>query len=262
MIRAENLSFKYNGGEVLKNINISFKPGAVTGIIGPNGCGKTTLLKNISKQLSISEKTVFVEGVDIKKMGSLEIAKKIALVNQNNYIAFEFTAIDVVLMGRFAHLKRFQRESREDVAIAYECMRKTNTFEFKDKLVRELSGGELQRVMIARALCQKADIILLDEPVSQLDIHHQMEIMHIIKEASINEGLSVIMVLHDLNLAAQYSDEIILMKNGGVFKKGPPAEVINKPNIEHVYSVRPEIIKNPVTGRPFIIYYDNFSNQI
>ncbi len=256
-IEIKDLSFKYNGHDVLKNINLFVQPGKFTGIIGPNGCGKTTLMKNISNQLNILNQKVFINDLDIKKMNTREIAKKIALVNQNNYIEFEFTALEIVLMGRIAHLGRFQKESKKDIDFALECMKKTNTIEFKDKSIRKLSGGELQRVIIARSLCQDTEIILLDEPVSQLDIHHQLEVMTCIKQLCLEENKTIVMVLHDLNLASQFSDIIILMKNGEIFKSGAPNEVVNKYNIEYVYDVKPEIIQNPITKKPFIIYYDN-----
>lgn len=249
----EDVVFAYNEKEVLKGISLTFERNRFYSIIGPNGCGKTTLLKNISRNLQCSAGKVLIENKDIKELKTRDIAKKLSLVPQNTVLDFEFTALDVVLMGRSPYLRLFQNEDANDFKIAENAMKSTNTWQLKNKSVNEISGGERQRVIVSRALTQQTDIMLMDEPVSQLDIHHQIELMDTVKSLVLNSSVTVIAVLHDLNMAAQYSDEIILMKNGQIFAKGNPESVITEDNIKMVYDLNASIIKNPVTGKPHVL---------
>lgn len=246
-----NLNFSYNEKHILKNINISFERNKFYSILGPNGSGKTTLLKNILKALPTTDKTIYIDAFDINNYKNKDLAKKMSSVPQNTNLEFDFTSFDVVLMGRSPHLKRFERESNKDYEIVREAMEITNTWHLKDKYINQLSGGERQKVIIARALAQESSIILLDEPISNLDIQNQIEIMDTLK--FLNRDVTIISVLHDLNLAAQYSDYILLLKNGEIFSKGTPEKVLNVNNLKYVYDVNTYIIKNPVTGKPHII---------
>lgn len=246
-----NLNFAYNEKHILKNINISFKKNKFYSILGPNGSGKTTLLKNILKALPTTDKTIYIDAFDINNYKNKDLAKKMSSVPQNTNLEFDFTSFDVVLMGRSPHLKRFERETNKDYEIVREAMEITNTWHLKDKYINQLSGGERQKVIIARALAQESSIILLDEPISNLDIQNQIEIMDTLK--FLNRDVTIISVLHDLNLAAQYSDYILLLKNGEIFSKGTPEKVLSVNNLKYVYDVNTYIIKNPVTGKPHII---------
>lgn len=246
-----NLNFSYNEKHILKNINISFERNKFYSILGPNGSGKTTLLKNILKALPTTDKTIYIDAFDINNYKNKDLAKKMSSVPQNTNLEFDFTSFDVVLMGRSPHLKRFERETNKDYEIVREAMEITNTWHLKDKYINQLSGGERQKVIIARALAQESSIILLDEPISNLDIQNQIEIMDTLK--FLNRDVTIISVLHDLNLAAQYSDYILLLKNGEIFFKGTPEKVLNVNNLKYVYDVNTYIIKNPVTGKPHII---------
>ena len=246
-----NLNFSYNEKHILKNINISFERNKFYSILGPNGSGKTTLLKNILKALPTTDKTIYIDAFDINNYKNKDLAKKMSSVPQNTNLEFDFTSFDVVLMGRSPHLKRFERESNKDYEIVREAMEITNTWHLKDKYINQLSGGERQKIIIARALAQESSIILLDEPISNLDIQNQIEIMDTLK--FLNRDVTIISVLHDLNLAAQYSDYILLLKNGEIFSKGTPEKVLNVNNLKYVYDVNTYIIKNPVTGKPHII---------
>ncbi|WP_270474571.1 ABC transporter ATP-binding protein [Clostridium cochlearium] len=246
-----NLNFSYNEKHILKNINISFERNKFYSILGPNGSGKTTLLKNILKALPTTDKTIYIDAFDINNYKNKDLAKKMSSVPQNTNLEFDFTSFDVVLMGRSPHLKRFERESNKDYEIVREAMEITNTWHLKDKYINQLSGGERQKVIIARALAQESSIILLDEPISNLDIQNQIEIMDTLK--FLNRDVTIISVLHDLNLAAQYSDYILLLKNGEIFFKGTPEKVLSVNNLKYVYDVNTYIIKNPVTGKPHII---------
>lgn len=250
-IKVQDLTYSCDKSEILHNINIDFKENKFYSIIGPNGSGKTTLLKNISKILKPQKKTIFIEDMDVLSLKNKFLAKRLAVVPQTTSIDFDFSALDVVLMGRTPYIPKFKNESDKDYDIAKEAMEMTNTWELRDKPINKLSGGERQRVIIARAITQRTDIILLDEPISHLDIHNQIEILNTIK--SLNNKLTVIAVLHDLNLAIQYSDYLILMDNGSIVTQGTPDEVITEKNIKKVYKIDICMIKNPLNGKPYII---------
>ncbi len=250
-IEVKNLSFSYGKANVLKGITLTFEKGKFYSIIGPNGSGKTTLLKNISGILPAAKDTVFIKGKDISELSRNFIAKTLALVPQNINIEYEFTAYEIVLMGRTPFKGRFQDYDEEDKKKAKEAMRLTSTWELKDKLITTLSGGEQQRVIAARALCQDTEIILLDEPTSHLDIQHQLGFLNIFSK--LKKDIMVIAVLHDLNLASLYSDEIILIDKGRVMDKGEPKEVITENNISKVYNISVDIINNSCKDRPYIV---------
>jgi iron complex transport system ATP-binding protein len=187
----------------------------------------------------------------VNSFKSKDFAKKLSSVPQNTNIDFDFSVMDIVLMGRTPYLKRFESEKENDIKIVKEAMEMTNTWDLKDKSINELSGGERQRVIIARALSQESEIMLLDEPISNLDIQHQIEILDTIKY--LNRNVTIIAVLHDLNLAAQYSDSLILLKDGKVLSHGAVEEVLTEKNIRDAYNIDAYIMKNPVTGKPHII---------
>lgn len=249
----DNLKFSYSEKEVLKGISISIEKNKFYSIIGPNGCGKTTLLKNITRSIEASTSSILIENKALKSMKPKEIARKMAFVPQNTNIDFEFSALDVVMMGRSPYLRLLQNESEVDFEIAKNAMLSTNTWHLKDKDINQISGGERQRIIIARALTQQTGIMLLDEPISQLDIHHQIEIMDTVRGLVNKNEMTVVAVLHDLNIAAQYSDNIVLINNGEIFAFGAPEEVITEKNILDVYGLMAQVIKNPVTGRPHVI---------
>ncbi len=252
LIKINKLDWFYNEEKVLDNITLSFNNGFY-GIIGPNGSGKTTLIKNIARSLMPKEGTVFLNERDITGFSNREYAREISYVPQNTNLEFEFSVMDIVLMGRSPYLGRFQTESTHDMDIARNAMEITNTWHLRKKNIGMISGGERQRVIIARALAQQTNVMLLDEPVSQLDIQHQIEILEILKNLTKDKKISVILSLHDLNIAAQYCDEMILMDKGRIFKKGFPHEIILKENIRKVFGMEAHIMKNPLTGKPHLI---------
>jgi len=238
---------------VLTDINIEIEQGKFYSIIGPNGSGKTTLLKSMSKALEPAQNTVYINGTDISLLRSKEIARKISSVPQNTGLEFEFTVMDIVLMGRSPYLRRFQSEREEDIKKAVEAMKTTNTWHLREKSINRVSGGERQRVIIARALAQDAQIMLLDEPISQLDIHHQVELMNTIKKLNREKGITVIAVLHDLNIAAQYSDYMLLLSEGRIAVQGTPEAVLTQQNIKNIYKLDVLVMDNPINGKPLII---------
>ncbi len=252
MIKIKDLSFSYEE-EVLSNVNINIEKGKFYTILGPNGSGKTTLLRLISKALDVKKNNLFIEDKDIQLLNSKFIAKKIAVVPQSTEIEFDFSVHDIVLMGRTPHISRFSSEREEDIIAVKKAMESTNTWHLRNKSINALSGGERQRVIVARAIAQTTEIILLDEPISHLDIHHQIEIMNQIKQLNENKNITIVAVLHDLNLAAAYSDFMILMNNGSVHSHGCPQEILNEKAIKEVYGLDVYITKNPKTDKIFVM---------
>jgi iron complex transport system ATP-binding protein len=244
---------RYGSAKVLSGINLEVKPGDFVGILGPNGSGKTTLLKSISRVLKPHVGAILIDKDDIYSQKPLEVAKRMAVVPQDSTVGFNFSAMDVVLMGRNPHIGHFQMESSKDVDIARKAMELTNTWNLADRPINELSGGERQRVIIARALAQEPKILLLDEPMSHLDIINQLEIMDLVKSLCIKNGLAVLAVIHDLNMAARYCNSVLMLKAGVVFAFGEVDIVLTSENIHSVFGVDAIVRKNVVTNSLYVI---------
>ena len=253
ILTVDGIDCYYGSVKVLENVCFSVKERDFIGILGPNGSGKTTLLRSISRTLKPHRGVIFLNDVDIYALKSVEVAKQMAVVPQDNVIAFNFTALDVVLMGRNPHLSRFQMESEKDIAIAKRAMELTNTWHLAERPVNELSGGERQRVIIARALAQEPKVLLLDEPTVHLDINNQLEIMDLLKELCIKKGLIVLAVFHDFNLAARYCDSAILLKDGKIVSAGNLDAVLTSENIRSVFQVDAVVKRHPITNSLYII---------
>lgn len=254
VIETKNINWAYNGIKVLDNVSINIRFGTFTGILGPNGAGKTTLLKQILNLLQVEKKSILIRGTDIKSYSRKELAKIEAYVPQSVKIDFNFTVEQVVMMGRTPFLGRFDRESKKDIQTAEWAMKETGVLELKDKLITHLSGGELQRVVIARALTQEPVILALDEPTSHLDIHHQINILSILRTLAKREGLTIIAVLHDVNHALEYCDNLFLMDQGKIVKSGSPVNVITPEIMKDVYNLNVKITENPFTGNPYMVH--------
>lgn len=253
LISIKDLHFKYGKKDILKNINIDIDKGNFLSIIGPNGSGKTTLLKNIVNLLSPSKGSIKLYEEDVKNIKYKELAKRVAVVHQTSNIGFNFSVRDIVMMGRFPYLERFQSETKEDYNIVEKAMKATGIYKLKDRSVLNVSGGELQRVMIARALVQEPEILILDEPISNLDLMYQISILDICKELNKKENLTVICILHDINLAARYSDSILLLEDGEIHSMDTPNKVITRDNIKEVYQINVDVMKIENTNIPYII---------
>ncbi|MBZ2174537.1 ABC transporter ATP-binding protein [Schnuerera sp. xch1] len=260
ILRVDNLHFSYGKKKILKGINFSIDKSMLIGIIGANGSGKTTLLKNISGYLKSTSGNVFIAGKNIKDFTIKEKSRYIGYVPQDIIYDFQFNCFDVIMMGRIPFLKRFQMERKEDKDIVKKCMKITNTWQFKKTSIKKLSGGERQRVYIARALAQNPKILLMDEPVSHLDIKYQIEILSLVKDLSLN-GILVITVLHDINIASQFCDEIFIMKEGKIIDSGYPKNVITPNNIKSAFSIDVELFENPTTHIPYVIASLNEKNN-
>jgi iron complex transport system ATP-binding protein len=249
----DDIDCAYGSVEILKGINFKVKSGQFLGILGPNGSGKTTLLKSISKVLKPKKGAILIDDKDIYKMKNLDLARQMAVVPQTSPVSFDFTSLEVVLMGRNPHMTRFKMEGKSDLDIAKNAMKLTRTWEFADRPITELSGGERQRVIIARALTQEPKILLLDEPTTHLDISNQLEILDLIKQLSEEKNMLVVAVFHDFNLAARYCDSIILMKKGKIVAVGDADGTLTAENVKEVFSVDTLVKKHPITGQLHVI---------
>lgn len=248
---AKDITVGYGEHTVLKSVSLAIEQGGFLGILGPNGCGKTTFLRSLSKVLKPEDGVVYIDGKTVSSYDAKTFAKTVGCVSQETETGFEFSVRDIVLMGRHPHIGRLAPLTAEDYAIADEAMRFTNTLQFKDRLVTELSGGERQRVLIAKTLAQQPKILLLDEPTNHLDVCHQIEILQLIR--SLTPKITVIGVLHDLNLASYFCDRIVLMEKGQILSVGTPAEVLTPERVYDVFSVRMIVSPHPVTGKPYLI---------
>ncbi|MEW6069105.1 MAG: ABC transporter ATP-binding protein [Candidatus Thermoplasmatota archaeon] len=255
ILKINNVEFFYESTKVLDNIELSVDKGEFLGIMGPNGSGKTTLLRCITRVVKPKTGAVLLENKDISMLSVKEIARSMGVVPQSAGITAEFTAFEIVLMGRIPYMKRFRFESPEDLSVVKEAMEATNTWHLRDRLITELSGGEKQRVMIAKALAQKPKILLLDEPTVHLDIHYQHEILTLIKKLNKEKGITVISVFHDINLATEYCEKLVLLNNGKIVSAGKPEEVLTPENIKNVYNIDAIIKKNPVSGALYVTPY-------
>lgn len=253
VIQAKKLVFAYQEQTVLNELNMDVPRGAFTAIVGPNGCGKSTFVKQLIKSLKPQSGEIHLLGKPLASYSHKALGKLIAYVPQATQIGFDFTVEEVVMMGRYPHLKRFQSEQPKDREIAVEAMKATGVWTLKDKPANALSGGEQQRVIVARALAQEPQILILDEPISHLDLPHQVELMALIRKMAQEKGITVLAIIHDLNLALDYSDYVIMMQKGQVLYSGVPAEIISEHTIRAIYGLEVCMIQNPVTGNPHVI---------
>ena len=233
-----SLSFNFGSKNILADIDLSIKDNGIVGIIGPNGSGKSTLLKCIYRVLKPKTGTIFIDGKNINDYQFKETAKKMAVVAQHNDTHFDFNVLEMVLIGRSPHKKFMERDSAEDIELAYKALEQVNMKDFADRNFSSLSGGEKQRIILARALVQNTDCLILDEPTNHLDIKHQLHFMSLAKDLKI----TVISAIHDLNIAAMYCDKIYALKEGQIIASGSVDEVITEEVIKTLYDVEAKII--------------------
>ena len=252
MLQVEGLKCGYKDGFTISDITFKIPEGSFTGIIGPNGSGKTTLFRGLTGELPMSGGKVLLNDKDINNISQRKKAKSLAIVTQENE-NLEITVEDYVLMGRLPYKSSLQFfETTEDYNIAYKYLDLTGIMHLKDMYLYRLSGGEKQLAAIARALIQEPDLLLLDEPTSHLDITHQVQALNLIQHLSCKLGLTVLMIIHDLNLASEYCDYLVMMNQGKIFKKGFPEKVIDYQNIEDVYKTVVITQTNPLSKKPAV----------
>jgi len=250
---AESLVYQIGANRLVDGVNLRGSVGDFIGIIGPNGAGKTTLLRLISGLVRQQAGVVSLAGQNLNSLSPKAISRIAAYVPQILPYTFGFTSLEVVLMGRYPHMGWFQIEGMADHQIAMEAMRRTETLEFSDRSLMTLSGGERQRVFLARALAQKSQILLMDEPTSNLDIQHQLGVMDMLSEFA-TQGMTVIMAIHDINLAARYCGRLLLMDRGQVLADGKPEAVLTASNLQNVFGVKAVVYTDPLTGAPAPIF--------
>lgn len=252
MIQSKSLTTGYIDEAVLKDLDFSVQEGEFVGVVGPNGSGKSTLIRSITNVLDIWEGEVKLKEHDVSTLSRKQIAKIAAVVPQDTYISFPYSVEEIVLMGRSPYLGRFENYGKNDLKIARKAMKTTKTHRFRERKINELSGGEMQRVMVARALTQEPELLLLDEATSHLDIGHKKEIMDTIKKKNREEGLTVFSVHHNLNLAARYCEKVLLLDEGEKRAFGRPEEVLTEANLRAVYGIEAEVHRHPTDGSLYV----------
>ena len=252
-IEMQNVWLGYGREVMLKDITFQVRPGEMVGLIGPNGCGKSTIIRALSRVISPYSGKICLDGKDVTKIPRSDLARLLGVVPQMPLLPSAFTAFEIVLMGRNPHLGLFQYEGQRERAIAWRAMERTASHTFAERRVSELSGGEIQCLLIARVLTQETKVILLDEPTANLDIGRQIEILDLIKSLCLENKATVLAAIHDLNLASQYCDRLVMINNRRIHAEGTPREVITARNIEEVYGAEDCVYAHPVTGLPVVL---------
>ena len=240
-VRFENVTFGYGDESVFEDVNIDFSGSGLTCILGPNGVGKTTLVKCINKLLKPRSGRVLIDGTDVQTMSLPELARIMAFVPNSSTSVFSMSVAEAILIGR--HPRAGWTTSEKDIEVVDDTIRLLGLEEYSDRDIRELSAGQLQRVLIARGLVQEPEILILDEPTSNLDVRYQMDVMRFLKDYAREKGILVLMVCHDLNITAAYADRVVLMHNGGIFADGKASDVLTEENIETVYRVKAKVME-------------------
>ena len=251
MLRIEDLSLSYGDKPVVQNLSLRVKKGQVVSIIGPNASGKSSILKSIAGIIKPVSGKIFIEEKDISKMDSKKLAQKVSILLQQNKNPDDMSIEELVYFGRYPHKKWLEGFEASDKKIIEEAMKLTNTFALRDKTLETLSGGERQRAWIAMALAQEPDILLFDEPTTYLDLAHQIEFLELVNRLNKETGVTVVLVLHDLNQAARYGNYLFAMKEGKIFAQGSPEEVLNPQNILSIYNIEAKIFN--AAGYPVVI---------
>lgn len=252
-LAVEDLSVGYRDNVVVRDMDLEITPGRITSIVGANACGKSTLLRSMSRLLSPIEGHVLLDGKAVHRLPAKELARTLGLLPQSPIAPEGITVADLVGRGRHPHQRLFARWSRDDDAAVAQALAATNTSDLADRCVDELSGGQRQRVWIAMALAQQTDLLLLDEPTTFLDVSHQIEVLDLLTDLNRQRGTTVVMVLHDLNLAARYSDYLVAMAPGRLHAAGTPAEILTEQCVEAVFGLQCHIMSDPVSGTPLMV---------
>lgn len=236
----EDISVSLSGVSILEGINLQVEKGDFIGIIGPNGSGKSTLLKSLYRTIKPKHGTIYLDGTSINDMSYKQSAQSMAVVGQHNDHSFEFTVFELVMMGRAPHKKFMEADNQRDISIAEDALNKVSMMRYRDRDYSTLSGGEKQRVILARALAQETPLLILDEPTNHLDIKHQLELMSVVKALE----TTTIFAVHDLNIALMYCNKLCILEEGKIVSVGKPEELITSEMIRQIYGVTAEIIKH------------------
>ncbi|WIX78907.1 ABC transporter ATP-binding protein [Amycolatopsis carbonis] len=252
-LHAEELTLAYDGRTVAEDLGVVIPDKSFTVIVGPNACGKTTLLRALARMLKPRKGSVYLDGSVISSYGAKEVARRLGLLPQSSVAPDGITVADLVARGRYPHQRLLRQWSRDDAAVVAESMEATGVSDLAERLVDELSGGQRQRVWMAMALAQQTDLLLLDEPTTYLDIAHQMDILDLCAQLHAEQGRTLVAVLHDLNHAARYATHMIAMRDGQVLATGAPDEVVTEENVEKIFELPCRVMPCPETGTPLVI---------
>ncbi len=249
-LNVKNVCVSINKKEIVKDVSLRVKNKQFVGIIGANGCGKSTLLKSIYKSLKPQEGSVFLDKVDLLNSPPKKVSQKMSVVGQFNEISFDLTVFQMVMLGRTPHKKLLDSDTKEDIDIVHRAIEQTNLTEYMNRSYLTLSGGEKQRVILARAIAQQPSFLVLDEPTNHLDIRYQLEVLHCVK----NLNIGVLAALHDLQMVAEYCDYIYAMKKGRIIAHGNPKELFTEELVADLYDVKCKIYENPVSNNLSFVY--------
>ncbi|HZU92188.1 MAG TPA: ABC transporter ATP-binding protein [Microbacterium sp.] len=251
-LTAEAVTLAYGDRTIIDGLDLAIAPGRITTIVGANGCGKSTLLRSLARLLPPSSGQIVLDGRSVHTRPTKEVARVLGLLPQSPVAPEGIAVADLVGRGRHPHQKMLSRWTSHDYEVVADALAATGTTELADRSVDELSGGQRQRVWIAMALAQETDILLLDEPTTFLDVAHQVEVLDLLTDLSVARGTTIVMVLHDLNLAARYADEIVAMKDGRVHAVGAPSDVVTADLVEEVFGLANHVTIDPVSGKPLV----------
>ena len=250
---AENLELGYGNRTVVENLDLQVPPGRITCIVGANACGKSTLLRSMSRLLSPRGGHVLLDGKDVHRLPAKKLARTLGLLPQSPIAPEGIVVADLVGRGRHPHQRVLSRWSREDDAAVADALAATHTTELAERSVDELSGGQRQRVWIAMVLAQQTDLLLLDEPTTFLDVSHQVEVLDLLTDLNRDRGTTIVMVLHDLNLAARYADHLVAMADGSIYASGDASDVLTGETVKAVFGLDSRVISDPVSGKPLVL---------
>jgi iron complex transport system ATP-binding protein len=252
-----NLSVSYNNQTIIADLNLTLKRAGIVALVGPNGAGKSTLIRAITGVIPSTRGSIYLGQLDILGLSALERARRIAVVPQHAPLPDNFKVQEIVMLGRTPYLPLWKNESAIDHASVTQALQRTNLTSLKNRFVSDLSGGELQRVVIARALAQDPDVLLLDEPTAHLDLKHQASILRLIKSLATTKNIAVLLTMHDINQAAKCADSVALISNGNIQAYGSPTDIYTSQILSKVYDTPVEVIIHPDHGLPFVTIYDN-----
>lgn len=252
MLQIQDITIRYHACEVVKNITFNLQEGEIVALLGSNGAGKTTLLRSLNATLPVSNGRILLDNQELHKLSRREIAQNIAVVAQENETKFPVTVLEFVLGGRFAHGNAFGFETAKDLEFADKALKLCDLSDFENRLMNELSGGERQRIILARALATQSKILLLDEPTANVDLSHQELILKLVRERCDSCGSTAVVVTHDLNLAAEFADKILLLKRGEIAAQGTPEEVFTTETLREVFDCSVLVDEHPLSGKPRI----------
>lgn len=255
-INTKDLNISYGNLDIVKDLNLNIPKGKITTIIGANGCGKSTVLKTIARILQPKSGSIFINGQDIQKQSSKELAKTMAVLPQSPQAPNGLTVEELIAYGRFPHQKGFGKLKKEDDEIIKWALEVTGILEFKDRPIEALSGGQRQRAWIAMALAQETDILLLDEPTTYLDLAHQLEVLKLLEDLNRKQGTTIVMVIHELNNAARFADHMIGVKKGKIVCEGNAHKVMTRENLKEIFNIDATIVEDPKNHKPVCITYD------